>query len=166
MKNKLLQKPFTPTGLSLEAVLLNSDMRSTIPLEAIKPDAICRYQTFIAAGEATIHLPSGEYRLAIDFKDGNALLHLYSELMPMSIAGVATSAIGASELWQFLVDLHTGTTNQPEPEPPRALPWLGLNLLPEFVAAADHRMIRQFSALHWLLGWAVIEYAQTQQRRN
>jgi len=165
MMNKLIIKP-TPKKLNLEAVLLNADLRSFIPREAIKPASLLRYQGFIAEGEARIRLPSGEYRLAVDYKDGNALLHLYREQTPMSIAGVATSAIGSSELWQFLADMNADIPNLPAPEPPRALPWLALNFLPEFVATADLRMVRQFSALHWVLGWAVVEHVTQQQRRN
>jgi hypothetical protein len=164
--NKLLLKSTGSNGLTLEAVLLNVNLRSVIPRDAIVPASLRRYQSCIAAGEATIRLPSGEYRLTVDFKDGNALLHLWRGQLPMSIAGVATSAIGSSELWQFLADLHTDTTGLPEPKPPQGLPWLALNFSEEFVDTADARLFRQFSALHWALGWAVVEHTLTQQRRN
>jgi hypothetical protein len=158
MMNKPLLKSTSSNVLTLEAVLLNVNLRSVIPREAIVPASLRRYQNCIAAGEATIRLPSGEYRLAVDFKAGNALLHLWRGQMPMSIA--------ASELWQFLVDVNPESARLPEPEEPRALPWLALNFLPEFVASADTRLFRQLSALHWALAWAVVEHTLTQQRRN
>jgi hypothetical protein len=164
--NDLLPKSSAPTDVNLEAVLLNVNLRSSIPREAIKPASLRRYQTYIATGEATIKLPSGEYRLTVDFKDGNALLHLWREHQLMSVAGVATGPIGASELWEFLVGLHDEQSGLPEPEPPHALPWLALHFTAEFVATADTRMFRQLSALHWVLGWAVLEHVAEQQRRN
>jgi hypothetical protein len=164
--NDLLLKSSAPTDVNLEAVLLNVNLRSSIPREAIKPASLLRYQNLIAAGEATIKLPSGEYQLTVDFKDGNALLHLWREHQLMSVAGVATGPIGSSELWEFLLGLHSELTGQPEPEPPRDLPWLALHFSEEFVGTADARMFRQLSALHWVLGWAVIEHVTQLQRRN
>jgi hypothetical protein len=164
--NNLLPKNSTHTDLNLEAVLLNVNLRSSIPREAIKPGSLRRYQNHIAAGEATLKLPSGEYQLTVDLRDGNALLHLWHEQQLMSVAGVATRPIGASELWEFLVDLHTGASDLPEPEPPRGLPWLAVHLTEKFVVTADTRLFRQFSALHWILGWAVVEHVAEQQRRN
>ena len=66
----------------------------------------------------------------------------------MAIAGVATSAVGASELWQFMVDMNPDAASLPELEPLRHPLWLALTLLPEFVATANSPMFVHFSTLH------------------
>jgi len=132
--NELLLKSSVPADRRLHAVLLNTNSRAPIPRRAIDTASLHRFQTRVAAGELALRLPFGKCRLVLDLKDGNALLHLWRGRQALAAAAVATNPLGASELWQFLLDLQIGDSGwgqpagKPEPERPRNLPWLAVNL--------------------------------------
>ena len=161
-----------PDDLNLHAVLLNTNFRAPIPRRAIDTASLHRFQTRVGAGELDLNLSFGKCRLAVDLKDGNALLHLWRGRQALAAAAVATNPLGADELWQFLLDLQVGDAgwghpaSMPESDQPRDLPWLAVNLSPVFLASADRKMFRQLAELHWVVGWAVVEHVAKQQRRN
>jgi hypothetical protein len=157
---------------TLHVVALNSNQRRDIPRSVLASSNLLELRKAVGAGESRWNLPLGVCDWQTELQDGNVVSNLWRAPTLVATACVATSPVGAMELWDLLTGLHAERMGlelipgyQP-PAPPAETPWLGLTMPTEFLVQADPQMIMMVQALHWMLAWAVIEEVAALQQRN
>lgn len=160
-------------GVQLNMLVINTNECLKILRPSLDADSQKYYQSCINLGEASLQLPFGRCRFDMAMLGECAVLRLQWGQMPVSVAGVAATQLGAAELWQFMLDLHperlkksARNASTRAAKRPEETPWLAVYFTQQFMADADSRSLRHLRELHKILGWAVIDYIAAQQRRN